>query len=90
MSAYGTRMSYQRQLRANIVAELSRRDITQTEAARRLGLPQNALSARIRGRIDFRIGELVALADALGIRLEVLTNGLQESSDRQQSPAIGV
>ncbi|MEO9246790.1 helix-turn-helix transcriptional regulator [Citricoccus nitrophenolicus] len=82
-------MSYQSQLRANIVAELSRRDITQTDAAKRMGLPQNALSARIRGRIDFRIGELVALADLLGVRLDVLTEGVQEPAERMQDRAVG-
>lgn len=75
-------MSYQKQLRANIVAELSRRDISQTDAARQIEMPQTALSARLRGRIDFRIGELLSLAHLLGVPLSVLLQGLQEKDDR--------
>lgn len=75
-------MSYQKQLRANVVAELSRRDISQTEAAHQIGMPQTALSARLRGRIDFRIGELLALAHLLGVPLSVLLHGLEEKDDR--------
>lgn len=75
-------MSYQKQLRANLVAELSRRDLTQTEAARRLNMPQTALSARLRGKIDFRIGELLALADLVGVPLSALMDGLQEADER--------
>ncbi|WP_366134488.1 helix-turn-helix transcriptional regulator, partial [uncultured Citricoccus sp.] len=54
----------------------------QTEAAQQIGMPQTALSARLRGRIDFRIGELLALAHLLGVRLEVLLHGLEEKDDR--------
>lgn len=75
-------MSYQKQLRANIVAELSRRDISQTDAARQIEMPQTALSARLRGRIDFRIGELLSLAHLLGVPLSVLLQGLQDKDDR--------
>ncbi|WMY80049.1 helix-turn-helix transcriptional regulator [Citricoccus sp. I39-566] len=75
-------MSYQKQLRANVLAELSRREISQTEAAHQIGMPQTALSARLRGRIDFRIGELLALSHLLGVRLEVLLHGLEEKDDR--------
>lgn len=71
-------MRYQRQIRANIVAELSRRDISQSQAAEIMGLKQAGLSSRLRGRIEFRVSELLAMGELLNIDIEILLAGVQQ------------
>jgi|GEM_PF-2625433 len=72
-------MSYIRQLRSNIVAEISRQDLTQTTVAMRMQLQQNALSGRLHGRIPFRLSELLSLAEILDVPLDDLLNGVEDS-----------
>lgn len=72
---------YQQVLRANIGAELGRRGLTQQDAARRLDLSRQALSSRMRGDTDFRLGELVALARFLDVSMSVIIDGLDRCDD---------
>lgn len=72
-------MSYIRQLRSNIVAEISRQDLTQTTVAMRMQLQQNAFSGRLHGRIPFRLSELLSLAEILDVPLDDLLNGVEDS-----------
>ncbi|WP_010540412.1 helix-turn-helix domain-containing protein [Dietzia alimentaria] len=51
----------------NIRAELARTGISQTAAARALGLADSSLSRRMNGRHSFRVSELYALADLIGV-----------------------
>lgn len=51
----------------NIRAELARAGISQTAAARALGLADSSLSRRLNGRHSFRVSELYALADLIGV-----------------------
>lgn len=52
---------------ANVRAELARRRITQSEVAERLGVSRQNIAQRLNGSVDFRVGELLAIADLLGI-----------------------
>ena len=72
---------YQQVLRANIAAALGRRGFTQQDAARRLDLSRQAFSSRMRGDMEFRLGELVALACFLGVSMTVLIDGLDRCDD---------
>ncbi|MGP9584996.1 helix-turn-helix domain-containing protein [Micrococcaceae sp. AOP34-BR2-30] len=72
------------------MAELSRKDITQTQAARFLEMPQNALSARLHGRVEFRLGELLALCGLLGITFDTVLASVQDeySGEAQKRAAV--
>ena len=52
---------------ANVRAELARRRIRQSEVAARLGVSRQNVAQRLNGSVDFRVGELLAIADLLGI-----------------------
>ncbi|WP_460462385.1 helix-turn-helix domain-containing protein [Arthrobacter pigmenti] len=69
-------MNYHEVLRANVGAELGRRDITQTAAAAAVGLPQSSFSARLAGRSEFKLSELLRLAAFLQIPLSTLVQGV--------------
>jgi len=71
-------MSYTDQLRANIVSHLSKREMSQTVAGEYLNLRQNSLSARLYGKTDFRLRELLLLAQLFGISVHELLNGVEE------------
>lgn len=70
-------MSYISHLRSNIVAEISRNELTQTAVAKCMKLPANALSSRLHGKIPFRLPELLVLAELLDVPLEKLLNGVE-------------
>ena len=72
-------MSYIKQLRANIAAEISRNDLTQTAVAELMDLPANALSGRMHGKIPFRFHELMLLAVILDVSLATLLVGVEEA-----------
>lgn len=55
------------ELRANLRAELARRDLSQREMAEHLGLSQGSVSSRMRGEIDFTVPELLAVAEWLEV-----------------------
>ena len=77
-------MDYHEVLKANIGAELGRRDITQTAASAAVGLPQSSFSARLAGRSEFKLSELVELAQFLDVSLSVLIAGVDRSDDRRR------
>ena len=54
---------------ANVKAEMARRGVTQTVLAEMTGIPQSALSKRLRGRIAFNVNELAGISAALGVPL---------------------
>lgn len=56
-------------------AYMGRRQMTQVQLAQILGLPQSAVSSRVRGKIPFRVDELQTVAEALGIHPAVLLGG---------------
>lgn len=57
---------------ANVRAELARRSLTQDDLARHLGLPQPAVSRRIRGVTAWTVDELVAAAEFFAVEPVVL------------------
>lgn len=59
-------------IRGEIGAELGRRAMSQRELARRLNWSQTYLSMRLRGKYDFTVIELQAIAVALGVPLSAL------------------
>ncbi|WBL18760.1 helix-turn-helix domain-containing protein [Citricoccus sp. NR2] len=83
-------MSYIRQLRANIVAELSKNEMSQTEAGRLLGLPQASFAGRLKGRTPFRIHELLILAHALDVSVDALLHGVEEEWQADQTDDLAV
>ena len=48
-------------------AEMARRRITQTALAEALGLPQTQVSSRLRGATEWKVTELLAVAEYLGV-----------------------
>lgn len=52
-----------------IKAVMAERQITGVELARRLGFTQAYISRRLTGEVDFRMAELTAVAEALGVPL---------------------
>lgn len=70
--------TYQRRLRANIAAELGRNDMTQAQAAARLGMTPGGMANRMNGKVDFRAGELVLLSGVLHVPFSTLTAGVDE------------
>lgn len=77
--------TYQQLMRANIAAELGRRDLTQREAAQRLDISGAALTSRMLGRTDFKLGELILLASVLEVPFSTLVNGLDDSVSTKQA-----
>ena len=65
---------------ANVRAELARRRITQTDVAQRLGVTRQNVAQRLNGSVDFRVGELIAVADMLGITIAELLDGVKASA----------
>ena len=61
---------------ANVRAEMARCGVTQTTLARKIGLSQTAVSARLKGRTPFDINELVLIAQVLGVPLDTLLAGV--------------
>ena len=57
----------------NVRAELARAGITHQDAAKAIELPDHMFRRRIRGEVDWRAGELVALARYLEIPVARLT-----------------
>ena len=82
-------MSYTDQLRANVVSQLSKREMSQTTAASSLNLRQNSLSDRLYGRTEFRLNELLALSEVFDITIGDLLNGVEEEF-RGNRPFEGV
>ncbi|MBP6571334.1 MAG: hypothetical protein QG655_3235 [Actinomycetota bacterium] len=62
----------QTNLAANIRAELARNGKTQSDLADHLGITRQALSQRLLGRVDFRMGEVTATASFLSTSISAL------------------
>ena len=61
---------------ANVRAEMARQGVTQMVLARKIGISQAAVSARLRGTTPFDINELTAIAAVLGVPLATLLDGV--------------
>lgn len=59
-------------INAAIRAEMAARSVTQADLSAALAIPQSQVSARLRGVVDWRLGELYAVADRLGVTLHDL------------------
>ena len=60
----------------NVRAEMAPRGVTQMTLARKIGLSQAAVSARLKGKTPFDINELVQIAVALDVPLDALIAGV--------------
>lgn len=56
----------------NVRAEMARRGVTQMVLARKIGLSQPAVSARLKGKTPFNINELCLIASVLNVPLTAL------------------
>jgi transcriptional regulator with XRE-family HTH domain len=65
---------------ANVRAELARRRITQTDVAERLGVSRQNVAQRLNGSVDFRVGELISIANMLEITIGDLVGGVKASA----------
>lgn len=67
-------VTYAQTVASTVRAEMARANVKQSEMANVLGISQAALSRKTCARVPFRLDELQATADYLGISVEVLTN----------------
>lgn len=65
---------------ANIRAEIARANLTQTHLAEALGLTQQSVSDRMRGRTPFTVDELLLVAALLNIPVTRLVDVEQVAS----------
>jgi len=65
-------MTVEKAVAINIRERLVRREMTQGQLAIATGMTPTALSARLRGEREFRLSELHAISEALGVRLSDL------------------
>lgn len=56
----------------NIAAEMKRHRVSQATLAEHLGLSQAAVSARIRGVVDWRLAEIIATAELFDMQINDL------------------
>lgn len=69
-------INYHVLVRSNVKAELARKDVQGQAAAERIGMSATMLSSRLHGRSDWRLGELVKLAEILDIPFSRLIEGI--------------
>ena len=69
---------------ANIRAELARADVSQSAVADLLGISPGQVSARIQGRIEWRLSEVQAIAAHLNVPIGKLV----EDEPADASPAV--
>jgi len=60
---------------SEVRAQMARIYMTQTALAAVLGLPQSAVSNRLRGKVAFSVDELEKVSDALGVHPATLLGG---------------
>lgn len=72
---------------ANVRAEVARARASQTTIAHVLGENQQWLSRRMVGQVEFRVSELIAIADYLGIHPAVLLGGRPPAGGGPDGPA---
>jgi transcriptional regulator with XRE-family HTH domain len=70
----------------NVRAELARRNVTQTDLARLLGLSNQAMSRRIVGEVGFRDQELIKIAKLLGVDVASLFGGGGQPQPQHAQP----
>lgn len=58
---------YVEQVASAVRAEVARRNVVQSQLADVLGVPQAAVSRRLRGKTPITAAELLAIADFLGV-----------------------
>lgn len=58
----------------NVRAELARSGKRQVDLAKFLGFTRQAVSKRLHGHVDFRVTELHAIAEYLGVPISALVN----------------
>lgn len=64
----------------NIRVAALRAGVSQNDIAEMLGVSQPALSRRMTGDVDFRVAELVAIADYLGVTVDQLLEPAAEQA----------
>lgn len=74
--------NYHRIIRSNILGEFGRQDVSQTKGGSWLDLSPASFGARLSGRTDFRLGELVILAENLGVPFSTLVEGIDATLTR--------
>lgn len=62
-------------MNAAIRAEMARHAVTQSEMAEALAIPQSQVSARLRGAVEWRVGELLKVATLLDVPVAALLGG---------------
>jgi len=70
-------MRYKKRVRANIMAEMGRRELRQADVARLLDTSQKNVSRRLHGEVDWKLGELLRLCQAWEIELATLLDGAE-------------
>lgn len=73
--------SYHEMLYRNIGEALGRADWSNTRAAEAIGMKRSTFSAKRSGTSDFRIRELVRLAQSLNIPFSELTKGFDDATE---------
>lgn len=71
-------MRYMKQVRANILAEMGRRELRQADVAEILGQSQKNVSRRLHGAVDWKLGELLMLSVTWSIPIATLLAGTEE------------
>lgn len=70
--------NYSKVVRSNVLAEFGRKDISQSMGASWLGLSPASFGFRLNGKTDFRLGELMILANKLNVPFSTLVSGLDD------------
>lgn len=68
----------------NVRALMARRGVNQQRIAQVLGLSQTAVSKRLRGVTPWDVNEMGTLADAFGVPITALLEGLPRLDSNQQ------
>lgn len=71
-------MRYSKQVRANVLAEMGRRELRQSDVALVLGTSQKNVSRRLHGDVDWKLGELLRLAEAWELPLATVLAGADD------------
>lgn len=71
-------MRYTKLLRANILAEMGRRELRQADVAEILSTSQRSVSKRMTGDTDWRVGDVLHLAQAWDIPVATLLAGIED------------
>lgn len=79
------RATYHEILRRNIGGALGRAEWTRSRAASELNLKPNSFSAKMHGRNEFRVQDLIRLAKALNITFSELVAGMDEAAQLHEN-----